>query len=73
MERSYVTSERSEGYKSGICPFVRAWWQKSAALAHFISPGWCRPWLPNTPQARHMPSATQAWAILVPVLWQVRA
>ena len=65
-----IIPERSAGYKSVpiklLILFLRVCMvAKSAGLAHFqpaISPGWCKPWLPNTLQAQRMPSATQAWA-----------
>ena len=45
-----------------VCPCVRA---KRADLAHFqpvVSPGCCKPWLPDIGQIWCVPSATQAYA-----------
>ena len=60
-----IIHKQSKGYKSApIELFVRACMvEKSADLAQLaITPGWCKPWLPSTPQAWRMLSATQAWA-----------
>ena len=66
----YDIRERSNGTEIDcICRWcvLRAWCVRanSADLAHFqpaISPGCSKPCLPNTRQARRVPSATQEWA-----------